>query len=177
MLGTSNSLAHYAKGTLSSRQVGTPTDCRHTVSGTFNSPPGVLFTFPSRYYCTIGHEGVFSLMPWSALIPARFHVSRGTRECNLWSLHDFAYGTVTLFGAPFQTSSTIIQICNSTQSLQPPDDHIPLPPAHNACRLLHATGFRLIPVRSPLLRESLRFLFLQVLRCFTSLGSPPDLSG
>ena len=30
--------------------VGTPTDCKHMVSGTFNSPPGVLFTFPSRYY-------------------------------------------------------------------------------------------------------------------------------
>ena len=33
---TSNSLAHYAKGTPSSRQVGTPTDCKHTVSGTIS---------------------------------------------------------------------------------------------------------------------------------------------
>ena len=30
--------------------------------------------------------------------------------------------------------------------------------------------FRLFPVRSPLLRESLRFLFLWLLRCFTSPG-------
>jgi hypothetical protein len=78
-LRTSNSLAHYAKGTLSSRHVGTPTDCKHTVSGTFNSPPGVLFTFPSRYYSTIGHKGVFSLTRWSGQIPAGFHVSRSTR--------------------------------------------------------------------------------------------------
>jgi hypothetical protein len=35
--------------------------------------------------------------------------------------------------------------------------------------------FRLFPVRSPLLRESLLyFLFLGVLRCFSSLGLPPD---
>ena len=27
-----------------------PTVCKHTVSGSFHSPPGVLFTFPSQYY-------------------------------------------------------------------------------------------------------------------------------
>ncbi len=31
--------------------------------------------------------------------------------------------------------------------------------------------FRLFPFRSPLLRESLRFLFLWLLRCFTSPGT------
>ena len=35
--------------------------------------------------------------------------------------------------------------------------------------------FRLFPFRSPLLRESLLyFLFLEVLRCFSSPGLPPD---
>jgi hypothetical protein len=34
-------------------------------------------------------------------------------------------------------------------------------------------GFGLFPVRSPLLRESLRFLFLWLLRCFTSPGQHP----
>ena len=38
--------------------------------------------------------------------------------------------------------------------------------------------FGLFPVRSPLLGESLFcFLFLRVLRCFSSPGSPPDCSG
>src|SRR3990172_6089729 len=45
----------------------------------FHSPPGVLFTFPSRYWCTIGHRGVFSLGGWSPQLPAGLHVSRGTR--------------------------------------------------------------------------------------------------
>ena len=78
-LRTSNSLAHYAKGTLSSARWQTPTDCKHMVSGTFNSPSGVLFTFPSRYYSTIGHKRVFSLTQWSGQIPTGFLVSRSTR--------------------------------------------------------------------------------------------------
>ena len=41
----------------------------------FHSPPGVLFTFPSRYYFTIGHQVVFSLTGWSPLIHTGFLVS------------------------------------------------------------------------------------------------------
>ena len=44
----------------------------------FHSPPGVLFTFPSRYYSAIGHQVVFSLGGWSPLLPTGFHVPRGT---------------------------------------------------------------------------------------------------
>ena len=46
----------------------------------FHSPPGVLFTFPSRYYSTIGHQVVFSLMGWSPLFHTRFHVPRITLD-------------------------------------------------------------------------------------------------
>lgn len=46
----------------------------------FHSPSGVLFTFPSRYYFSIGHQGVFSLGRWSSLLPTGFHVSRGTLD-------------------------------------------------------------------------------------------------
>ena len=40
---------------------------------------GVLFTFPSRYWSTIGLSGVFSLGGWSSRIQTRFHVPRPTR--------------------------------------------------------------------------------------------------
>lgn len=40
---------------------------------------GVLFTFPSRYSFTIGHQLVFSLGRWSSQLPTGFHVPRGTR--------------------------------------------------------------------------------------------------
>ena len=46
----------------------------------FHSPPGVLFTFPSRYFSTIGPQVVFSLMGWSPHIHTRFHVPRITLD-------------------------------------------------------------------------------------------------
>ena len=46
----------------------------------FHSPPGVLFTFPSRYCSTIGHQVVFSLTGWSPLFHTRFLVSRTTLD-------------------------------------------------------------------------------------------------
>ena len=46
----------------------------------FHSPPGVLFTFPSRYCFSIGHQVVFRLGGWSPLLPTGFHVSRGTLD-------------------------------------------------------------------------------------------------
>ena len=52
----------------------------------FHSPPGVLFTFPSRYWFTIGHSLVFSLAGWSRLIQTGFLVSRPTQVSSLSSL-------------------------------------------------------------------------------------------
>ena len=49
----------------------------------FHSPPGVLFTFPSRYCSTIGHQVVFSLTGWSPLFHTRFHVSCTTLDTAL----------------------------------------------------------------------------------------------
>ena len=46
----------------------------------FTPLTGVLFTFPSRYWFTIGRRGVFSLGSWSTQIPTGFHVPRGTQE-------------------------------------------------------------------------------------------------
>jgi hypothetical protein len=45
----------------------------------FHSPPGVLFTFPSRYSCTIGHLRILSLTRWSSQIHTRFHGPGATR--------------------------------------------------------------------------------------------------
>ena len=46
----------------------------------FHSPPGVLFTFPSRYCSSIGHQVVFRLGGWSPRLPTGFLVSRGTLD-------------------------------------------------------------------------------------------------
>src|SRR3954463_3641913 len=44
----------------------------------FHSPPGVLFTFPSRYLSAIGHQGVFRLSGWSRQIHTGFLGPRAT---------------------------------------------------------------------------------------------------
>ena len=67
----------------------------------FHSPPGVLFTFPSRYWSTIGHRRVFRLGGWSPLLPTGFHVSGGTRVPT-GRARGFAYGAVTLSRRPSQ---------------------------------------------------------------------------
>ena len=46
----------------------------------FHSPPGVLFTFPSQYCSTIGHQVVFRLGGWSPRLPTGFLVSGGTLD-------------------------------------------------------------------------------------------------
>src|SRR5437762_1851043 len=86
-LQTSNSPDHYAKGTPSAACGANPALGLRPLVGAwfqvlFHSPPGVLFTFPSRYWFTIGHERVFSLTRWSSQIPAGFLVSCGTWESN-----------------------------------------------------------------------------------------------
>src|SRR5829696_4527121 len=46
----------------------------------FHSPSGVLFTFPSRYWSAIGHQGVLSLGGWSPQLQSAFHGSGPTQE-------------------------------------------------------------------------------------------------
>ena len=67
----------------------------------FHSPPGVLFTFPSRYWSTIGHRRVFRVGGWSPQVPTGFHVSGGTQVPRA-SPRRFAYGALTLSRRPSQ---------------------------------------------------------------------------
>src|SRR6476661_5432552 len=72
-----NSPVHSTKGTPSGM------NALRLIVGTrfqvlFHSAPAVLFTFPSRYWFTIGRQVVFSLRRWSSLIPTGFLVSRST---------------------------------------------------------------------------------------------------
>ena len=68
----------------------------------FHSPLGVLFTFPSLYLFTIGHQVVFSLAEWSPRIPIGFHVSDGTQDTSR-AVAAFNYRAITFFGQSFQT--------------------------------------------------------------------------
>src|SRR5215510_12364293 len=120
------------------RAIGLPLFVGKRFQVLFHSPPGVLFTFPSRYWFTIGRQVVFSLGGWSPQIPTRFHVSGSTRDTSRVS-SDFAYGAITLYGGPFQSLQLSVQIpCRG-----------PTTP-----RGITSPRFRLFCVRSPLLGES-----------------------
>ena len=83
---STNSQAHSSKGTLSPH---TSNDGRlQRIVGTrfqdlFHSPPGVLFTFPSRYLSAIGHQGIFRLSGWSRQIHTGFLGPRATWDDSL----------------------------------------------------------------------------------------------
>src|SRR5687767_730834 len=72
----------------------------------FHSPPGVLFTFPSRYSCTIGRGRVFSLGGWSPQIQPELLGSSGLlRYSHHTRKEACTYGTLTLCGGSFQITS------------------------------------------------------------------------
>jgi hypothetical protein len=113
----------------------------------------VLFTFPSRYLCTIGRSRVFSLGRWSSQLPTGFHGPHGTREANSRRIRHFGYRAITVYGRPFQA----IRLCRILVTPRPRCISIQSAPTTPAVQRIHAitdNRFRLIPFRSSLLRES-----------------------
>lgn len=146
-----NSLAHSPKGTLSGFRP--PTGCKHTVSGSLSLPsPGFFSPFP---HGTVRYRSscVFSLGRWSSQFPTGFLVSRGTQDPSSCFACSCTGLSPALAGLPRPFHSTRRSL---SKSYNP------------AC--LHKR-FGLLRFRSPLLAES--YLFLELLRCFSSLGSPP----
>jgi hypothetical protein len=91
-------------------------------------------------------------MPWSAQIHTAFHVCRITQELPRASL-DFGYGGITLYAGTFQFLHLSIEV-----------------PRRGPTTPRASSRFGLFRFRSPLLTESILFLFLRLLRCFTSPG-------
>ena len=73
-------------------------------------------------------------------------------------LRDFVYGAITLCGAAFQAASPISKICNFVTA---PTYRLvgPTTPVWQRRRTITPHRFRLFPLRSPLLRESLLLYF------------------
>jgi hypothetical protein len=83
----------------------------------FHSPPGVLFTFPSRYWFTIGRQEYLALDGGPPGFPHERPSTwySGTRPGVGIA---FAYGAVTLYGWPFHATSASEPICNSLRAVQ-----------------------------------------------------------
>ena len=108
----------------------------------FHSPPGVLFTFPSRYFSLSVTGIVFSLGRRSSRLPAGFHVSRSTlleMSCRAF----LTYTALTFSGGSLR-----------------------------CLRLLLLALSGLVPFRSPLLRESMFLSFPPATKMFQFAGFP-----
>jgi hypothetical protein len=127
----------------------------------------VLFTVPSRYWCTIGRWRYVALgrgrprFPPDVTCPAVLTIWAHSPAAAV------AYGTLTPCGDPFQRSSAhgCWSLRGGCRPLQPTRST----PRWHRRQAVPPAGFGLLPVRSPLLRES--SLFLGVLRCFSSPGA------
>ena len=75
----------------------------------------MLFTFPSRYSCTIGLTGVFSLAGWSRRIRAGFLVSRVTQDttrprlCSCTGLSPSVMQLSRCFHSTFKCRDVVLQ--------------------------------------------------------------------
>ena len=119
------SLVRSAKSTRSLRRSGAPTRCKHTVSETISSPSRGAFHLSLAVLVHYRSKLVFSLTVWSRRIPTEFHVLRGTQELSQDLLRDFDYGTVTLFGATFQTLHLSLSNCLPSSAIEDTDSYNP----------------------------------------------------
>ena len=123
----------------------------------FHSPPGVLFTFPSRYYTLSVTKSYLALGDGPPVFPPDFSCPVILWIPPVWfrfRLRGF-YSVSPSFPTVFNYKNQYVM---------------------GSVTRLYITiqTFRLFPFRSPLLRKSIVFfLFLRVLRCFSSPGSPP----
>ena len=154
------SLAHSSTGTRSGVNTALPPFVGSRFHGLFHCPLGLLFTFPSRYLFTIGHSRIFSLTRWSSQIHTGFHVSHITWEFliihkikkkfnNLQDFHLLWYDIQSF--QLFKVYSFI---------------YIKIPQPHK----IKTLWFRLVPLRSPLLRESRLLSFPPVTKMFQFTG-------
>ena len=130
----------------------------HGFRFSFTPLPAVLFTFPSRYLCAIGLPGVLSLGGWCRQIRTGLLRPRPTQGSG-WVGASFAYGAVTLYGAPFQASSATVA-SSVSPALQPRPR-------------LDADGLGWPPFARRYSGGHCCFPFLRLLGCFGSSGSPP----
>src|SRR5262249_42979595 len=86
----------------------------------------------------------------------------------------FAYGAVTLCGAPFQSASATHRLCNSLECL-PSLLAGPTTPQQHRRQAVPLLRFGLFPFRSPLLRESLLLSFPRGTEMFQFPRFPPPV--
>ena len=154
------SLTHYTKGTQSPLARLLLFVCTR-FQDLFHSPSGVLFAFPSRYWCTIGGKAYLALgggpprFPQGSSCPVvlGFHIERSL--------------------LPLRGSHPLWR----SRSRQLPDKSARLMTVTPQPRKDKLSGLGCCPFARRYLGNHVCFLFLRVLRCFSSPRAPPTRAG
>ena len=149
-----NSPARSTKSTRS-HAYGALSACKLTVSGSVSLPSRGSFHLSLTVLFAIGHMVVFSLLGWSPFLPSGFLVSRRTPDPASLAQR-FVYRSFTFFAVSFQILQLRITL------LLPRS----LPQGH------YNLGLGSSDFARHYSRNHCCFLFLRVLRCFSSPGSP-----
>src|ERR1700709_297750 len=132
-----NSQAHSSKGTQSRPFEQARTTPLPRLVGTrfqvlFHSPPGVLFTFPSRYLSAIGHQGVFRLSGWSRQIHSEFHGLAATwgiaKEASCFRLRGY-HPLCRTFPSPSTNDDAFLLLAGSAEPAMRPHNPTNATPA------------------------------------------------
>ena len=135
----------------------TSTACKHRVSGSISLPFRGSFHLSLTVLYAIGHQEVFSLGRWSSQLQTEFHVFRPTLEL-----------AVGLLLSPTGLSPSAVDLSRSIRLEYL--HHVML--VHNPERE-NSLGLGCSPFARRYLGNRFFFLFLRVLRCFSSPGCPP----
>ena len=149
-----NSPARSTKST-TSHACGALSACKHTVSGSLSLPSRGAFHLSLTVLFAIGHMVVFSLRRWSSCLPSRFLVSRRTLDSPR-----FKTISPTRLLLRFVVLSNTVRLSFLLAFWGPNPAHIAI------CGLGSSTFARHYS------QNRSYFLFLRVLRCFSSPGSP-----
>jgi hypothetical protein len=147
------------------------------VSGTLSLPSRGTFHHSLTVLSTIGHQEVFRLDEWSRQIHSTLHESAATREhhhtphadFHLRDSHPLRPGIPTCSANPHTNADRLVD----------PSSDAPQPRTRNPYQVSHAHGLASSAFARHYSRNHQCFLFLRVLRCFTSPRSPhhPIYSG
>ena len=144
------------------------TDCKRTVSGTISLPSRGTFHLSLTVlvrYRSPGSIQAYRVVPTDSqqISRARCYLGIHNNSCNV-----FVYGTLTLYDRPFQTTSTNTTIYHCRPIRQNRQKQTPQPSIRNPCRVSHAQSLASSAFARHYSRNHYCFLFLWVLRCFTS---------
>jgi hypothetical protein len=151
------------------------TDCRHMVSGTLSLPS--RGTFHHSLTVLIRYRSLGSIQAYRVVPADSQQIPRA--RCYSGNRYKAGVGFSRTGLSPSTADHPKVTSANHNTFSLPsgqvgPDASLPQPRTHNPYPVSHAYGLAILRFRSPLLTESLLcFLFLRVLRCFTSPRSPP----